>query len=146
MCKPCGGSVRGVGSIWNYNIAFIWYKNRVKTQKSAVLDSDWYIVCFLLTAYMLIWCDFISDHTIHITTKGTLTRGQSVIRGHFLWSMSYLPHVKEHILKGHLSCRDTFSWMLRVPWRQVLLYTIMTILIYSTPYIHYNNMAKTCHY
>ena len=31
-----------------------------------------------------------------------------MIRGHFLKTVSYLPHVKEPVMKGHLSCRDTF--------------------------------------
>ena len=30
-----------------------------------------------------------------------------MIRGHFLRTVSYLPHVKEHTIKGHLSYRDT---------------------------------------
>ena len=34
--------------------------------------------------------------------------GQPVIRGHFLRTVSSLPHVKEPVMKGHLSCRDTF--------------------------------------
>ena len=39
-----------------------------------------------------------------------------MIRGHFLRTVSYLPHVnKEPVTKGHLSCRDTFSWILRCP-------------------------------
>ena len=38
-----------------------------------------------------------------------------MIRGHFLKTVSYLPHVKEPVMKGHLSCRDTFSWILRCP-------------------------------
>ena len=39
-------------------------------------------------------------------------RGHPVIRGHL--TVSYLPHVKEpvSVMKGHLSCRDTFSWIL----------------------------------
>ena len=38
-----------------------------------------------------------------------------VIRGHFLKTVSYLPHVKEPVTKGHRSCRDTFSRILRCP-------------------------------
>ena len=38
-----------------------------------------------------------------------------MIRGHFLRMVSYLPHVKEPVTKGHLSCRDTFSRILRCP-------------------------------
>ena len=38
-----------------------------------------------------------------------------MIRGHFLEMVSYLPHVKEPVMKGHLSCRDTFSRILRCP-------------------------------
>ena len=38
-----------------------------------------------------------------------------MIRGHFLEMVSYLPHVKEPVMKGHLSCRDTFSGILRCP-------------------------------
>ena len=42
-------------------------------------------------------------------------RGHPVIRGHFLRTVSYLPHVKEPVMKGHLSCRDTFSPIYRCP-------------------------------
>ena len=28
-----------------------------------------------------------------------------------IWIYIYLPHVKEPVMKGHLSCRDTFSWI-----------------------------------
>ena len=42
-------------------------------------------------------------------------RGHHVIRGHFLRTVSYIPHVKEPVTKGYLSCRDTFSWILRYP-------------------------------
>ena len=42
-------------------------------------------------------------------------KGHPVIRGHFLRTVSYLPHVKEAVMKGHLSCRDTFSGILRCP-------------------------------
>ena len=38
-----------------------------------------------------------------------------MIRGHFLRTVSHLPHVKEPVMKGHLSCRDTFSGILRCP-------------------------------
>ena len=38
-----------------------------------------------------------------------------MIRGHFLITMSYLPHVNEPVMKGHLSYRITFSWILRCP-------------------------------
>ena len=38
-----------------------------------------------------------------------------MIRGHFLRTVSYLLHVKEPVTKGHLSCRDTFSQILRCP-------------------------------
>ena len=39
-----------------------------------------------------------------------------MIRGHFRTAVSYLPHVKKPALKGHLSCRDTFSGI----WRCLL--------------------------
>ena len=42
-------------------------------------------------------------------------RGRPVIRGHFLRTVSYLPHVKEPVTKGHLSCSDAFSGLLRCP-------------------------------
>ena len=45
-------------------------------------------------------------------------RGHPVIRGHFLRTVSYLPHVKEPVMKGHLSCRDTFSGILRCPLKK----------------------------
>ena len=45
----------------------------------------------------------------------TVTRGHPVIAGHFLRTVSYLPHVQEPVTKGHLSCRDTFSRILRCP-------------------------------
>ena len=49
-----------------------------------------------------------------------------VFRGHFderipcdnriiSKNVSHLPHVKAHVMKGHLSCRDTFSVILRCP-------------------------------
>ena len=60
--------------------------------------------------------------------QGTLaTRGHPVVKGHFLKTVSYLPHVKEPVKKGHLSCRDTFSWILRCPLK-----TGFTVLIIST--------------
>ena len=31
-----------------------------------------------------------------------VTRGRPVIRGHFLITVSYIPHVKEPVTKGHL--------------------------------------------
>ena len=39
----------------------------------------------------------------------------TLMRGHFVKTMPYLPHVKEPVMKGHLSCRDTFSWILECP-------------------------------
>ena len=44
-----------------------------------------------------------------------MTRGHPAMRGHFLRTVSNLPHVKEPVMKGHLSCRDTFSRILRCP-------------------------------
>ena len=38
-----------------------------------------------------------------------------MIKGCFLRTVSYLPHVKEPVMKGHLSCRDTFSGILKCP-------------------------------
>ena len=52
---------------------------------------------------------------LNLSSRDTVTRGQPVIRGHFLRTVSYLPHVKEPVTKGHLSCRDTFSRILRCP-------------------------------
>ena len=49
--------------------------------------------------------------TVKLSSRDTPMRGQPVIRGHFLRMVSYLPHVKEPVTKGHLSCRDTFSRM-----------------------------------
>ena len=34
-------------------------------------------------------------------------RGLPLIRENCLGTMSYLPHVKEAAIKGHMSCRDT---------------------------------------
>ena len=34
-------------------------------------------------------------------------RGHPLIRGHFIRKLSYLPHVKEPVIKGHLSCRES---------------------------------------
>ena len=45
-----------------------------------------------------------------------------------------LPHVKEPVIKGHLSCRDTFSLILRCPLRQVtevLLYCVRRCFLLS---------------
>ena len=33
-------------------------------------------------------------------------RGHPQIRGHLLKTVSYLPDVKEPVMKGHMSCRD----------------------------------------
>ena len=38
-----------------------------------------------------------------------------MIRKHLLRTVSNLPHVKEPVMKGHPSCRDTFSGILRCP-------------------------------
>ena len=50
--------------------------------------------------------------------------GHPVIRGHFLRRVSYLPHVKEPVTNGHLSCRDMFSGILRCPLKTGLLYAV----------------------
>ena len=47
-----------------------------------------------------------------------------MIRGHFLRRVSYLPHVKEPVTNGHLSCRDMFSGILRCPLKTGLLYAV----------------------
>ena len=49
-----------------------------------------------------------------------------MMREHFLKTVSYLPHVKEPMMKGYLSCRDTFSGMLRCPLK-----TGFTVFIFS---------------
>ena len=54
-------------------------------------------------------CSIEFDHTVKPIFKGSLTRGHPVITGRIFRTMSYLPHVKEPVMKGHLSCRDTFS-------------------------------------
>ena len=59
-------------------------------------------------------------------------RTHPVIRGHFLRTVSYLPHVNEPVTKGHLSCRDTFSQILTI------------CLLYGYPYgwIFYDDSQK----
>ena len=52
-------------------------------------------------------------------------RGHPGMRGHFLRTVSYLPHVKEPVMKGHLSCRDTFYGILRCPLKTG--FTVVTI-------------------
>ena len=68
----------------------------------------------------------------------TATSGHPVIRGHFLKTVSYLPHVKEPVTKGLLSCRDTFSWILRCPLKTGYIYNmcvhIMYVLVYMKIY------------
>ena len=39
--------------------------------------------------------------------------GQPVIKKYFLRTLSYLPHVNEPAINGHLSCRDTI-WDIEV--------------------------------
>ena len=60
-----------------------------------------------------------NHHFFHIYTvkpsRETAMRGQRVIWGHFLRTVSYLPHVKEKVMRGHLSCGDTFPHILRCP-------------------------------
>ena len=46
--------------------------------------------------------------------------------GRFLRTLPYLPHVKEPVTKGHLSCRDTLSGILRCPLKTG--YTVRYIL------------------
>ena len=48
-------------------------------------------------------------------TPALAMRGRPVIRGHFLRTVSYLPHAKDPVTNGHLSCSDTFSKILRCP-------------------------------
>ena len=45
-----------------------------------------------------------------------------------LRTVSYLALIKEHVLKGHLSHRDTLSQILNVPSRQVSLYKSVGII------------------
>ena len=49
-----------------------------------------------------------------------------MIRLYFLRTVSYLPHVKEPVTKGHLSCRETFSRILRCPLKTE--FTVLVIL------------------
>ena len=39
--------------------------------------------------------------TVNPVFKGHCDEGHPVIRGHFLRTMSYIPHVKEPVTKGH---------------------------------------------
>ena len=48
-------------------------------------------------------------HTNILYKYGSLCSGDTATKGHFLKTVSYLPHVKEPVTKGHLSCRDTLS-------------------------------------
>ena len=52
-----------------------------------------------------------------------------MIRGHFIRTVSYLPHVKEPVTKGHLSCRDTFSRILRCPLKTGFTVLLITSII-----------------
>ena len=61
------------------------------------------VLC-LYFKYMLF---FLYGTTENLSSRDTPMRGHPVIRGHFLAAMSYLPHVKETVMKRHLSCRDT---------------------------------------
>ena len=47
-----------------------------------------------------------------------------------LRTVSYLPHVKEPVTKGHLSCRDTFSWILRCPLKTGFTVSLFTEYLY----------------
>ena len=49
----------------------------------------------------------------NLSSRDTATRGHPVISGHFLRTVSYFPNVKEPVMEGHPSCRDTFSRILR---------------------------------
>ena len=52
--------------------------------------------------YFYIWI-VIYTITINLSSRDTVMRGHPVIRGHFLRTVSYLPHVKEPVTKGHPS-------------------------------------------
>ena len=51
----------------------------------------------------------------NLSSKDNAMTGRPVIRGDFLRTVSYLPHVKEPVTKGYLSCSDTVSGILRCP-------------------------------
>ena len=50
----------------------------------------------------------------------------------FLGTVYHLPHVKKSAMKGHLSCRDTFSRILRCPLKTVVTVCMWTHSSYST--------------
>ena len=56
--------------------------------------------------------------------KGHSDERTSCVRGCFLRTVSYLPHVKEPVTKGHLSYRDTFDGILKCPLKTMLFYCI----------------------
>ena len=41
------------------------------------------------------------------------------VKGQLLRTVSHLPHVKEHVMEGHPSCRDTFSTIWGCPLKSV---------------------------
>ena len=55
-----------------------------------------------------------------------------MIRGRFLRTGSYPPHVNEPVMKGHLSCRDTFSVISRCPLK-----TGFTVCVYCSISVDY---------
>ena len=63
---------------------------------------------------LLVYC-LCSKTGLQGQSRDTATRGHPAFMGHFLRMLSYLPHVKELGMKGHLSSKDIYSQILRCP-------------------------------
>ena len=73
----------------------------------------------------------------HIYIQWNLSSRDTVMRGHFLKTVSYVPDVKEAATKGQLSCKDRY-W--GVIWRRVLLYLRMWL----SQTLTFLNIEKLC--
>ena len=54
-------------------------------------------------------------YTVKHVLKGHCAEGTPCDQGVLFRMVSYLSHVKEPVTKGHLTCGDTFTWILRCP-------------------------------
>ena len=91
--------------IWLVSSCFMWIMTCESWQVLLVCR-----ICFSETP------DFTYSLYSKTCLQGTLRQGDTLWSGDtFLKQCPIFPHVKEPVMKGHLSCRDTFSWILRCP-------------------------------
>ena len=59
------------------------------------------IPCKSLSYVIVVETEIPNKSAVSLSLRDTVMTGHPVIRGHFLRTVSYLPHVKEPVMKGH---------------------------------------------